>query len=180
VKPYLDGEDWMAVLERLSVALGKEGPPVRLCLIGSAACLFGGMDGRTSHDLGIWRPASDYDRAELKRAAEAVGLAFDPKTGLEPGRPYLQLIEPGPTELGVFQPVLVDRMGRLEIYRPPIENLIAAKLIRGEAKDLGDIRFLTSRHRPDFTKIREIVAQFSARGREQASENLVYLDILKP
>jgi hypothetical protein len=99
---------------------------------------------------------------------------------LEPDRPYLQFIEPGPTELGSFAPVLVDRLGRLEIYRPPIENLIAAKLIRGEPKDLGDIRFLVSRHRPDFARVREVIAQFSSRGQEQAGENLVYLDILNP
>src|ERR1035441_673895 len=57
----------LAVLADLAQALGKEGSPVRLCLIGSAACLFGGMDGRTSADLDIWKPASDYDRAELDR-----------------------------------------------------------------------------------------------------------------
>lgn len=39
----LNGEEWMAVLERLSKSLPSEGPPVRLCLIGSAACLFGKM-----------------------------------------------------------------------------------------------------------------------------------------
>src|SRR5688572_13973683 len=34
----LDGEAWTAVLEDLSQALGKEGAPLRLCLIDSAAC----------------------------------------------------------------------------------------------------------------------------------------------
>lgn len=71
----LDGEAWSAVLTDLSHALGKEGSPVRLCLIGSAACLFGGMQGRTSADLDIWKPASDYDRAELKLAAEKAVIA---------------------------------------------------------------------------------------------------------
>jgi hypothetical protein len=33
----LDGEAWSAVLADLSQALGKEGAPSRLCLIGSAA-----------------------------------------------------------------------------------------------------------------------------------------------
>jgi hypothetical protein len=56
----LDGAEWMAVLERLAAALPSEGPPLRLCLIGSAACLFGGMEGRTSRDLDIWKPASRY------------------------------------------------------------------------------------------------------------------------
>ena len=115
----LDGEGWLAVLADLAGALGSEGPPLRLCLVGSAACLFGGMDGRTSADLGIWKPASDYDRLELKAAAEKVGLLFDPKQTLDPDRPYLQLIEPGLTQLGNFDPVLIERMGRLNLFRPP-------------------------------------------------------------
>src|SRR5437588_3866169 len=153
----LDGEAWMKILEDLSAALGAQGPAVRLCLIGSAACLFGGMAGRTSADLDIWKPASDYDRGQLKAAAEMAGLLFDPKGTLDPERPYLQLIDPGLTELGVFEPILVERIGRLELSRPPAENLIAAKLIRAEAKDLADIRFLMSHYRPDVQRIREIV-----------------------
>ena len=175
----LDGEAWSAVLADLAQALGKEGPPVRLCLIGSAACLFGGMDGRTSADLDIWKPASDYDRAELKLAAEKAGLLFDPKQTLEPNRPYLQLVEPGLTQLGAFEPVLIERLGRLQIFRPPIENLIAAKLLRAEPKDLGDIRFLMSRHRPETARIRKVISEFSGATRERATENLVYLDVLE-
>lgn len=179
LKLQLDGEAWSAVLADLSQALGKEGMPVRLCLIGSAACLFGGMQGRTSADLDIWRPASDYDRLELKTAAEKAGLLFDPKQTLDPDRPYLQLVEPGLTQLGAFEPVFIDRMGRLHLYRPPAENLIAAKLIRAEAKDLGDIQFLLSHYRPDLQRIKQIIAEFNPRAREQASENIVYLEVLK-
>ena len=136
------------------------------------------MEGRTSRDLDVWRPASDYDRLELKRAAEAAGLLFDPKSTLEPGTPYLQIVEPGLTELGPFTPVLHERMGRLHVFRPPIENLIASKLIRAEPKDLGDIRFLISRHRPDLGNVREIIRQyFGPSNRQRAMENLVYLDI---
>lgn len=176
----LDGNGWMTVLTELAAALGSEGSPVRLCLIGSAACLFGGMEGRTSGDLDVWKPASDYDRAELKTAAEQIGLLFDPKTSLVPNRPYLQLVEPGLTQLGEFEPVAIDRIGRLHIFRPPIENLVAAKLLRSEPKDLGDIRFLLSRHRPDLQRVRAIVAAFSKPARERALENLVYLEVLEP
>jgi hypothetical protein len=176
----LNGEQWMAVLERLAKALPPEGPPVRLCLIGSAACLFGGMDGRTSADLDIWKPASDYDRLELALAAKEAGLLFDPKTTLEPDTPYLQLVEPGLTQLGEFVPVFVERLGRLHIYRPPVENLVAAKLIRAEPKDLGDIGFLVSHLRPNLQRIREIIASFDSSAREKATENLVYLEVLKP
>jgi hypothetical protein len=179
LKLQLDGEAWSAVLADLSRALGKEGSPVRLCLIDSAACLFGGMEGRTSADLDIWKPASDYDRLELKTAAEKVGLLFDPKQTLEPDRPYLQLVEPGLTQLGVFEPVFIERTGRLQLFRPPPENLIAAKLIRAEPKDLGDIRFLVSRHRPDLQRVRRIIAEFNPQARERATENLVYLDVLE-
>ena len=178
-KLQLDGEAWTAVLTDLAQALGKEGAPLRLCLIGSAACLFGGMDGRASADLDIWKPASDYDRLELQTAAEKVGLLFDPKQSLEPDRPYLQLIEPGLTQLGTFEPVLIERMGRLQLFRPPVENLIAAKLLRAEPKDLGDIRFLLSRHRPDLQRVRGIIAEFNAQARERATENLVFLDVLE-
>lgn len=180
VKLQLDGAAWSVVLADLAQALPKEGPPIRLCLIGSAACLFGGMDGRTSADLDIWKPASDFDRLELQRAAEQAGLLFDPKQSLEPNRPYLQLVEPGLTQLGGFEPVFIERMGRLHLYRPPVENLIAAKLIRAEPKDLADIQFLVSRHRPDLNRVREITAQFNEPARERASGNLVYLQVLKP
>ena len=175
-----NAEEWKLALERVSGALRPEGAPLRLCLIGSAACLFGGMEGRASLDLDVWKPASDYDRVELQRATEAAGLQFDPKGALEPGTPYLQIVEPGLTELGQFSPVLIERLGRLHIYRPPIENLIAAKLIRAEAKDIADIRFLTGLHRPDSVRIRQIVATFSRSARERAAENLIYLEVLDP
>jgi len=74
----------------------------------------------------------------------------------------------------------VDRIGRLEIYRPPVENLIAAKLIRAEPKDISDIRFLVALHRPDTLRIRAIVATLPAASRERAEENLVYLEVLTP
>ena len=175
----LDGEAWSVVLADLSDALGKEGAPLRLCLIGSAACLFGGMEGRTSADLDIWKPASDYDRRELQAAAEKAGLLFDPKQALDPDRPYLQLVEPGLTQLGQFEPVFIERIGRLHLYRPPVENLVAAKLIRAEPKDLGDIQFLVSRHRPDLQRIRRIISEFNPQARDRATENLVYLDVLE-
>lgn len=84
------------------------------------------MDCRTSGDLDVWKPASDFDRRELQLAAERVGLLFDPKQILEPDRPYVQLAEPGVSQLGDFQPVFIERMGRLQLFRPPIENLVAA------------------------------------------------------
>ncbi|MEO8354112.1 MAG: hypothetical protein ABI680_20480, partial [Chthoniobacteraceae bacterium] len=86
--------------------------------------------------------------------------------------------EPGLAQLGAFTPVLLDRFGRLELFRPPIENLVAAKLIRAEPKDLADVRFLLARHRPETSRIRQIVADLPGEARARAQENLVYLDVL--
>ena len=138
------------------------------------------MEGRTSADLDIWKPASDFDRLELEHAAEQAGLLFDPRTTLEPETPYLQLVEPGLTQLGEFVPVLVERLGRLHVCRPPVENLVAAKLIRAEPKDIEDITFLISRHRPEPERIRQIIAGFERVARDKAEGNLVYLEVLKP
>src|SRR5260370_42516695 len=115
----------------------------------------------------------------MKTGGEKAGLLFDPKSVLEPNTPYLQLVEPGLTQLGPFEPVLMERVGRLHLYRPPVENLVAAKLIRAEPKDLGDIRFLNSRHRPDEQRVRHIVQGFERVAGEEASENLTYLDLLE-
>ncbi len=176
----LGGPQWLDLLERLASRLGKEGPPVRLCLIGSAACLFGGMESRTSRDLDVWQPVSDYDRQELREAAEAVGLLYNPRSALEPDRPYLQIVEEGVVEIGSFEPVRVERMGRLHLIRPPIENLIASKLIRGDARDIADVLFLQHQYHPDPGRIRAIIAGFSAFNQQRAGENLVYLNLTTP
>ncbi len=62
----LDREQWMDCLERIAAALPSGGGPVKICLIGSGACLLeAGMPGRVSHDLAIWKPASQFGLGEL-------------------------------------------------------------------------------------------------------------------
>ena len=175
----LDREGWIELLERLSDALPPEGPPVRLCLIGSAACLFEAMPGRASRDLDIWVPESDFDRKELREAAERSGLLFDPQGSLEPDRPYLQLVTPGPTQMGEFTPTLWGRMGRLLIYLPPWPNLIASKLVRADARDVEDVLFLAGKGRIAAERVRSCAATMPEPARQRVMENLVYLEILK-
>jgi hypothetical protein len=169
-------ERWMRSLEMMSIALGKEGPTVKLCLIGSAACLLGNMPGRVSRDLDIWKSSSDYDTLELKAASEAAGLLFNPKELLEPESPYLQIVEPGIVQVGEFIPVLLEKMGRLELYRPPIENIIASKLVRAAEKDIEDILYLVKAFCPDVNTIKQIVHSFPSHAKERSLENLVLLD----
>ena len=176
--PVYDKERWMRSLESMARALGKEGPPVQLCLIGSAACIFAGMELRTTEDLDIWQPCSDFDLSELKNASEKVGLAFNPTGVLEPDQPYLQLVEAGIVQVGNFVPVRMFRIGRLILSRPPIENIIASKLTRADAKDIEDIQFLHQHFQPDLKLIKAVIATFPDAKREVAEENLVYLEIL--
>jgi len=174
-----DRDRWLRALEEIAIALGKEGDPVEICLIGSAACIFGGMEGRTSRDLDVWQPESDFDITEFKKATEFAGLAFNPTSIIEPNIPYLQIVEPGIVQIGSFTPVKLMRMGRLRLTRPPVENLVAAKLTRCAEKDLADIRYLISQYAPDFEQITNIVASFPNPAREHGTENLVYLEIFK-
>ncbi len=51
--PSYDRDHWLRALEEIAKSLGVDGLPVHICLIGSAACLFGGMEGRTSRDLNM-------------------------------------------------------------------------------------------------------------------------------
>lgn len=104
-------------------------------------------------------------------------MSFDPKTTLAPEKPYVQLVEAGPVQVGTFEPVLMERLGRLELYRPPIEHLIASKLVRGDARDVEDVIFLAGKYRPDMTTVRNVMETFSNPGRRQALENLVFLEI---
>ena len=169
----------MRALEVMAAALGKEGSSVKLCLIGSAACVFAGMELRTTEDLDIWQPASDFDLIELRRAAEEAGLIFNPTDLLEPGQAYLQIVEPGIIQVGSFEPVVMFRMGRLIVSRPPVENIIASKLVRADAKDIEDIRFLHNHYQADTALVKSVISGYPVAKRVIAEENLIYLEIIQ-
>jgi hypothetical protein len=176
----LTRDEWLEILERMALALPAQGPPVKVCLIGAAPCILEAMPGRASHDLDVWMPESDFDRLELKQAAESAGLLFDPRGPLEPDKPYLQLIIPGPTQVGDFTPVLWSRLGRLHIYRPPWPHLIASKLVRGDERDVDDILFMAGKQKVSQTEVAACADGMPSPAREQLLENLIYLSILDP
>lgn len=180
--PLLNRDQWLDCLERISANLPeKAGEPVCLCLIGGAPCLLeAGMPGRVSHDLDIWSPASRFDLGELRRAVLAAGLLFDPRESQPPDQPYVQLIGPGPTQVGSFEPVLWARFGRLHVYLPPWENWVAAKLARGDARDVEDVLYVAGSRQVNRAAVAECAATFPEPARQQVLENLVYLAILEP
>ena len=171
--------EWLEKLTLVDQSLQGQGATAQLTLVGSAVGIFAGRPGRTSIELGVWKPKSRYQFQALKEAVEDAGLLFDPKSTLEPDTPYLQLVEPGIAETEKFESTeTLERFGALRLERPPIASLIAAKLVRAEPRDLEDIAFLMSRYRPARQDIEQAVNTMPRPAREKATENLVYLDAM--
>jgi len=176
----LGRDEWLDRLERIAEALPEKGDAVKICLIGSGACLLeAGMPDRASHDLDVWQPASCFDLGELRRAVQKAGLLFDPRSVLEPESPYVQIVNPGPTQLGEFEPVFWARFGRLQVYLPPWPNWVAAKLARGDPRDVEDALFITRKQGVTVAEVEACAASFPEPARQQVLENVIYLTILK-
>src|SRR5207302_5922327 len=128
-KHGLGRHEWLEKLMLIDKSLEKQHTTAQLTLVGSAAGIFAGQPARTSMDLDVWKPRSVYQVGSLKRAVEAAGLLFDPKSVLEPETPYIQLMEPGLAQTGSFNDgETLEQFAALRLERPPIANLIAAKL----------------------------------------------------
>jgi hypothetical protein len=174
----LNKEQWLDKLTLVDQSLQRQGGSAQLTLVDSAAGILTGQPGRTSIDLDVWKPGSRYQYQTLKTAVEEAGLLFDPKM-TEPDRPCLQMVEPGLTQLGQFETTdCLEQFGALRLERPPIANLVAAKLVRAQATDLEDIAFLLSAHRPSRQDIELAIRSMPREAREKAADNLVYLDAM--
>lgn len=172
--PGLSAKEWEKILSKIGETVEGE-----LCLIGSGACMFSGMT-RTSIDLDIWNPASDFDMAALRKAVEAQGLLFNPTDEIV-DRPYIQVVEPGIVQTGKFKGTQkIARYGTLKVSRPPIENVIASKLVRSEKKDVEDIGHLASKFLVDNGKVQRAVQSMPDPQKTKAKGNLVFLDVINP
>jgi hypothetical protein len=178
-KRGLDRGQWMEKLEKIDQSLRRQNTSAKLTLVGSAIGILAGQPSRTSMDLDIWRPRSQYQVQELRQAVEAAGILFDPKATLEPETPYVQMVDPGIVQTGKFlETETIEQFGALRLERPPIANLIAAKLLRAEPKDVDDIAFLQSFFQPAREDVEQAIKTMPAQARMKASENLVYLDVI--
>lgn len=163
--------------EKLSEISGHIKNKTQLTLMGSAPNMLRGQPSRMSLDLDVWKPSSNYDSKELKKAVEASGLLFNPTEDI-PSKPYIQIVEPGICQLGNFKTQNLEKMGNLDLVCPPIENLIASKLLRSDAKDLEDIAWMCSIATPNTNKVKEIIKTFPEKQKQVALENLVYLEVI--
>jgi hypothetical protein len=175
-KVGLSPEQWAEKLRIISQHLEH---PASLCIIGSAVGMFS-HQARISMDIDVWNKGSKFFYSDLKQAVEKSGLLFDPKDELEPNQPYIQIVQPGIVEIGSFRSTeIILRETGLTVVRPPIENVIASKLVRASKKDLEDIAYLRHHFGVPSEKVRAVIASFpSGSIRDRAAENAVYLDVL--
>jgi hypothetical protein len=174
----LTKQQWEAKLADLGNELERMGITADIVILGSVPNILQGQPSRTTIDLDIWNPTSQFDRPKLAQAAINTGLTFDPKSTIEPTRPYLQVVNPGLVQLGTFEAKKIAAYGGLHLSQPPAENLIASKLCRAEQQDIADIAWLVSQYLPDRKIIEKIIKTFPRQQRETAAENLIYLDSL--
>lgn len=173
----LSGSQWEDKLSQIARKIKK---PTKLTLMGSAPNMLRGQPSRMSIDLDIWKQTSTFDKEDIKQAVESTGLLFNPTQEI-PDKPYIQIVEAGICQLGKFsthdlQEIQSER--KLCLQCPPIENLIASKLLRSEPKDLEDINWMVNKYRPNVEKIKEIIHSFPAEQRQKTLENIVYIEVM--
>lgn len=169
--------DWPSLedaLVRLGEALER---PASLVAFGATVCMSLGLPERMTMDVDIWKKDSTFDLGDMKRACEKVGICFNPQGVEDPETIYIQMVEPGIVQLGKFKETeTILRSGQLEVRRPPIENVIASKMVRGEARDYDDSAFLIRKCQIAWSRIETAIGSIcDAQARETATENLTLL-----
>lgn len=174
--PGLSAEQWR---EKLSLLASHLQRPTSLCIIGSGPGIIGGQPNRVSIDLDTLQRASHFAYSDMKQACEKSGLLFNPQDEIDPNQPYIQIIEEGKVQVGRFTEVTdVMREGGLVVIRPPMENIVASKLLRASDKDFADVAYLVETYGVTRQGVEKVLKHFPADKREQAAENLVFLDAI--
>jgi hypothetical protein len=171
----LNAEEWAEKLRAIASHLAH---PASLCLIGAAPGMFSSQP-RISMDLDVWNEGSSFFYSDLKQAVEKAGILFDPKSEMAPETPYIQIVQPGIVHIGDYKETqTMLRETGLTVVRPPVENIIASKLLRAGPKDIEDIIYLRRHFDVSRERIEKIIETFPAGIiRETARENSIYLEI---
>jgi hypothetical protein len=81
--------------------------------------------------------------------------------------------------MGVFDAASkMLRTGNLTVSRPPVENIVASKLLRASDKDLEDIVFLMSSTDTRIDSVVRAIGTLEEKHRETALENLALVELL--
>ncbi len=168
-------------LVRIFDELGEKlATPATICVIGSSPAIVMGQPDRMSQHIDMWRQRSDYDETQLRRACEELGLLFDPKGEIDPKATYVQIIQPGAVKLPRdFAIEVVGRYGALTVVMPQPALLCAAKLVRGDPRDIGDVAWWSKERALDLEEIKAAIGSLPDRSqREAAGENIILVELV--
>jgi hypothetical protein len=173
----IDRERLVRIFDGLGQRLKK---PTTICVIGSSPGIVSGQPDRQSSDIDVWRQRSSYDETELRQACQELGLLFDPKGELDPDAIYLQVVQPGIVKLPPdFQVEILGQYGALTVAMPAPALLSAAKLVRGEARDIEDVAWWVKERALDLNEIRAAIGSLpDPSQRESANENTVLVELI--
>jgi hypothetical protein len=173
----IDRDRLVQIFGMLGQKLAK---PTTICLIGSSPGIVSGQPDRQSADIDVWRQRSIYDETEFRRACQELGLLYDPKDELDPGAIYVQIVQPGIVKLPQdFKVEILGQYGNLTVAMPDPALLSAAKLVRGDPRDIEDIAWWVKERALDLDEIRAAIGSLpDATQREAASENIFLVELV--
>jgi hypothetical protein len=167
-----------AEIETKLIQLGETlEQPVTLVVIGAAVGMSAGQLGRMTAGIDILRSSSQLDFHALKKACASIGIDFDPKGDDEMKGLHLQIIDEGIAQIGIYEETIdLMTVGNLRVSRPPIENIIASKMVRANASDFEDAVFLLKKYAVEGQTIEAVMKTFKNKGAiEVALDNLYFL-----
>ena len=162
----MDSRSLREALERIDAALSS---PADLIVRGGAALLALGFEGRTTVDIDVL-PGSSFQEADLRKACQAAGLAFNPADKDFPPGDYLEVVPEETLVLPVAAPAehpynTVFRGRLLTVRTPPAGDLVIGKLKRLDPEDLSDVQYLVHRFGLDAAALREAFSRLPPRFR---------------
>ncbi len=172
----MDRDQIINFLEQLDRELAS---PTKLCLYGSGVFILLGEVGRVSVDLDIAGPYSQANMAELRQAAEKVGLPLNPDEFFSGN--HIEWV--GPLRLCLPEPqaegerMVLWQGQKLEIVAPAPADLVASKLIRYDEADRADLQFLYNLYPWEWEEVERAVNRLPKHFRQDSvvRENLLNL-----
>lgn len=173
----IDRQRLVDIFGTLGAGLTK---PTTICLIGSSPGIVSGQPDRQSLDIDVWRQQSNYDETEFRRACSEIGLLFDPRGELAPDAVYIQIVRPGTVRMPeTFDVEVLGQFGNLTVVMPTPALLSAAKLARGEPRDIEDVVWWAKERALSIDEIQAAVGKLpDPHQREKASENMVLVEVI--
>ncbi len=173
----IDRDRIVQIFDALGQKLAKA---TTICVIGSSPGIVSGQPDRQSADIDVWRQRSVYDETEFRRACQELGLLYDPKDELDPDAVYVQIVQPGIVKLPQdFKVEILGQYGKLTVAMPDPALLSAAKLVRGDPRDIEDVAWWVKERALDLDEIRAAIGSLpDATQREAASEKIFLVELV--